>query len=329
MTAAPVTSAAPPPQRGLTDRAVEWSARHGPDVLRIAFGILFLWLGLLKVFPGVSPAEPLMKAALPDFVPKDPFIRFAAVWEILVGVGFLSNRYPRAVLLMVFATMAITLSIPIQAPARVWTTFPFVLSFEGEYVVKDLVIASCAIVLASHTFEPRPRAAMDEGPPLERLLARIDQLIAPADRWAQVHGPTLVRLAYGTVFVWFGALNLFPDVSPARPLLEVMYGGAARQVLPILGAVELAAGIAIVANRLPGLATVVSLAVLAGTMLYFPLRPAATFQSPFVLTLEGQHILKNLVYVGAALVIFLASRGGGFRAAAERSGRSLGQVGAR
>jgi uncharacterized membrane protein YkgB len=314
VTAAPVTSAAPPRPRGLTDRAVEWSARYGPDVLRISFGILFLWLGALKVIPGVSPAEPLMKAALPDFVPKDVFIRFAAVWELLVGIGFLTGRYPRVVLLMVFATMAVTLSIPIQAPARVWTTFPFVLSFEGEYVVKDLVIVTCAIVLASYIFEPRPREAAEQGPPLERALARIDQLIAPADRWAQVHGPTLVRLAYGTVFVWFGTLNLFPDVSPALPLMEVMYPNIARQLLPILGAVELVAGIAIVTNRLPSLAIVVSLVVLGGTLLYFPLRPAAIFHSPFVLTLEGQHILKNLVYVGAALVIFLASRGGGFRA---------------
>lgn len=313
MTAESVDSAALWRSRGFTERAVEWSARYGPDVLRIAFGILFLWLGLLKVVPGVSPAEPLMKAALPDLVPKDAFVRFAAVWEILVGIGFLSGRYPRIVLLMVFATMAVTLSIPIQAPARVWTTFPFVLSFEGEYVVKDLVIVSCAIVLAAYYFEPRSPTSVPPRGGLDRLVARFDGLIALADRLARVYGPTFVRVAYGIVFVWFGALNLFPDISPALPLMQFLLPDVARQALPIVGALELAAGLAIVANRLPGFATVVSLVVIVGTLLYYPLRPEAMFHSPFVLTLEGQYILKNLIYVGAALVIFLAARGGGFR----------------
>ena len=96
-------------------------------MLRVGFGVLFLWLGLLKVLPGVSPAEPLMRASTPAFLPIDTFIRFAAGWEILAGLGFISGRWPRITLLMVFATMCITLSIPIMAAAWVWRSFPFLL----------------------------------------------------------------------------------------------------------------------------------------------------------------------------------------------------------
>jgi hypothetical protein len=60
-------------------RTFGWSAAYAFDVLRVGFGILFLWLGLLKLVPGLSPAEPLMKAAMPAIVPIDLFIRFAAV----------------------------------------------------------------------------------------------------------------------------------------------------------------------------------------------------------------------------------------------------------
>src|SRR5688572_29065465 len=51
--------------------ALAWSAVYALDVLRIAFGILFLWLGVLKVLPGVSPAEPLMRQAMPAMLPID------------------------------------------------------------------------------------------------------------------------------------------------------------------------------------------------------------------------------------------------------------------
>ena len=73
-------------------RITEWAEQNAISVLRSAFGILFLWLGVLKVLPGVSPAEPLMHASMPAVVNVDYFIRFAAIWEILVGIGFLTGR---------------------------------------------------------------------------------------------------------------------------------------------------------------------------------------------------------------------------------------------
>ena len=36
-----------------------WMARHGLPLLRISLGIVFLWFGALKFFPGLSPASDL------------------------------------------------------------------------------------------------------------------------------------------------------------------------------------------------------------------------------------------------------------------------------
>ncbi|HSL94713.1 MAG TPA: hypothetical protein VLA35_02175, partial [Thermoleophilia bacterium] len=36
--------------------------------------------------------------------------------------------------------------------------------------------------------------------------------------WMARHGVTLLRLSLGAVFLWFGALKFFPDLSPAQSL---------------------------------------------------------------------------------------------------------------
>ena len=36
-----------------------WMARNGIRFLRISLGVVFLWFGVLKFFPGLSPAQTL------------------------------------------------------------------------------------------------------------------------------------------------------------------------------------------------------------------------------------------------------------------------------
>ena len=39
------------------DRAITaWMARYGTLLLRVSLGVVFLWFGVLKFFPGMSPA---------------------------------------------------------------------------------------------------------------------------------------------------------------------------------------------------------------------------------------------------------------------------------
>jgi uncharacterized membrane protein YkgB len=291
-------------------RALGWSTSYGRDVLRIAFGILFLWLGVLKLPPGVSPAEPLMRAAMPVFVPMDLFIRFAAAWEILVGIGFISGQFPRLTLLMTFATMCTTLSIPWMAPDLVWRVFPLVLTFEGEYVIKDIVIAASALVLAV-TIDGR------NGEMEQRLFNAVRLPIPTAWRsqyraasamaraWAQRYSLTILRVAFGVVFLVFGALKVVPGTSALEPLTRV--------ALPIepfnvfysgLGVWETLIGLALMTRGLWRWALAWVLVFCAVTSLSVFLRPELMFgEVPGVLTLLGQHMLKNLIFTGAALVL--------------------------
>ena len=45
--------------RELDRHITEWMARHGITILRISLGVVFLWFGVLKFFPGLSPAQSL------------------------------------------------------------------------------------------------------------------------------------------------------------------------------------------------------------------------------------------------------------------------------
>jgi uncharacterized membrane protein YkgB len=286
--------------------------RSSTRALRVAFGILFLWLGLLKIAPGMSPAEDLMRASMPAFVPVDLFIRFAAVWEIVIGVGFLTGRFRRLVVLMTFATMGVTLSILWLAPGRVWTAFPFGLSFEGQYVVKDLVITASAIVLAVATVQERPglgrigEAVRRRWPGLvERYLAFEARGVAAIAPWSI----PVLRGALGIVFIWFGLINMLdPTGSPTWPIIEASaLDEAGPLVFRIWGLVGVLAGIGILVPRLERLAVVLLVGMVVLTLTLFLTVPGVMFQQPpFILTLEGQHVVKNLILAAAAIAVVQA-----------------------
>jgi uncharacterized membrane protein YkgB len=133
-------------------RITRWMARYSLDVLRFALGVIFIWFGALKFIPGLSPAEELVRNTI-YFVNPDFFIPILAAWEVVIGVGFLSgfftNKLQRATILLLFLQM-IGAALPlVLLPEVVWTNFPFVLTLEGQYIIKNLVIIGSALVIGA------------------------------------------------------------------------------------------------------------------------------------------------------------------------------------
>jgi uncharacterized membrane protein YkgB len=123
-----------------------WMARVGPPFVRIALGVVFFWFGALKLFPGASPAEELVRRTIYLFDP-DSFIVVLAVWEMLIGAGLIAGVLMRLTLLLLFLQMAGTVLPLFVLPDAVWERFPFVLTLEGQYIVKNLVILGAAMVV--------------------------------------------------------------------------------------------------------------------------------------------------------------------------------------
>ena len=150
----------------LDSAITHWMARHGITLLRVSVGIIYLWFGALKLVPGLSPAEGLIRASL-TFLPMDLFIPFLAVWEIAIGLGFITGKFMRATILLMLGQMAGAASPIVLKPDWVFTIFPFVLTLEGQYIIKNLVLIGASIVVGATVrgggLSDRPLQSTDQG----------------------------------------------------------------------------------------------------------------------------------------------------------------------
>jgi uncharacterized membrane protein YkgB len=128
-------------------------ARHGITLLRLSVGIIFLWFGFLKFFPGLSPAEDLAARTIQvlsfGWVPPPMALTLLAVWECAVGLGLILGVYLRATLLLLWLQMAGTITPLFIFPQEVFSQLPYAPTLEGQYIIKNLVLVSAGIVVGA------------------------------------------------------------------------------------------------------------------------------------------------------------------------------------
>ena len=136
----------------LDARLAAWMARWGVRALRLAVGGVFVWFGALKLVPGLSPAEGLVGATVPFDLGW--FLPVLAVWEVLIGVLLIARPTARAALFLLALQMPGTFLPFVVLPAACFATWPlaspldlFALTLEGQYIVKNLVLVSAALVV--------------------------------------------------------------------------------------------------------------------------------------------------------------------------------------
>lgn len=115
----------------------------------------------------------------------------------------------------------------------------------------------------------------------------------------------VLRWALGITFIWFGGLKV-ADVSPVTDMVaSTVYFLDPDWFVPALGVVEIVVGVGLVMRVWLRPVLAVIFLQLVGTFLAFLLMPDVTFQddNPLLLTTEGEFIVKNLVLLGAAMVI--------------------------
>jgi putative oxidoreductase len=122
--------------------------RWSVPILRLSLGIVFLWFGALKVF-GVTPVSDLVAATV-YWVDPDWFVPLLGVVEMLVGAGLILRRALRLILAVFLAQMAGTFLVLIMLPDVAFQDGnPLLLTVEGEFVVKNLVLLSAGLVVGS------------------------------------------------------------------------------------------------------------------------------------------------------------------------------------
>lgn len=120
----------------------------------------------------------------------------------------------------------------------------------------------------------------------------------------------MARVSLFIVFFWFGVLKLV-DASPANPLVADLLHRTLPYVsfqdfIIVLGVWEIAIGFAFLLPKMERFAITLLLPHMVITGLPLLLLTPMTWQAPFVPTLEGQYIIKNLVII--ALAISIAAR---------------------
>jgi uncharacterized membrane protein YphA (DoxX/SURF4 family) len=139
--------------RPIDIRITAWMARHGVTFARVAMGIVFFWFGVLKFFPGLSPAEQLAGRTIQHLtfgmVTPNISLPILATWECVIGLGLLSGFALRATLFLLFAQMFGTLVPLALFPAETFVIFPIAPTLEGQYIIKNVVLISAAIVVGA------------------------------------------------------------------------------------------------------------------------------------------------------------------------------------
>ena len=147
-----------------------------------------------------------------------------------------------------------------------------------------------------------------------RWFQRIDIQIT---NWMARYGVMLLRISLGVVFLWFGALKFFPNLSPAQDLATktistLTFGIVQPQVsLPVLAAWECLIGLGLLTGKFLRATLLLLWLQMLGTITPLFLFPDEAFvRFPYAPTLEGQYIIKNIVLVSAGIVIGATVRGG-------------------
>ena len=134
-------------------RLTRWMARFGIVLLRISLGVVFLWFGILKFFPGLSPAQDLAGRTIEiltfGMVGPSVSLPVLAAWECAIGLGLILGIWIRAILFLLFFQMLGTLTPIFLFPEEVFIRVPYAPTFEGQYIIKNFVLISGALVIGA------------------------------------------------------------------------------------------------------------------------------------------------------------------------------------
>ena len=124
-------------------------------LMQMSLAVVFVWFGLLKIFD-VSPASDLVARTV-YWVDASWFVPFLGVVEVVIGVALLVGRGLRLVLPVFAAQMLGTFLVLVVLPEVAFRRGnPLLLTIEGEFVVKNLVLLSAGLVVGAQVRRPRP-----------------------------------------------------------------------------------------------------------------------------------------------------------------------------
>ena len=135
--------------------------RLGPVFLRVSLALVMIWFGALKV-ANISPVSQLVADTIP-FFDGSWFVPLLGGFEVVLGIALLAGRN-----LLVLGGLVVhllgTFAVLVNQPDLAFQQGnPLLLTVEGEFVVKNLVLLSAGLALAGRDAHDSREAAIHEG----------------------------------------------------------------------------------------------------------------------------------------------------------------------
>ena len=130
-----------------------WLVARSLAVLRVSLGAVFVGFGLLKFFPGVSPAQDLVTRTTDvlslGLLPAGLGILMVAALECVIGLGLISGRFLRLTLLLLGFQMVGAMSPLVMFAGDLFSGPYHAPTLEAQYILKDVVLVSVGLVLGA------------------------------------------------------------------------------------------------------------------------------------------------------------------------------------
>lgn len=116
--------------------------------LRLSLATIYIWFGALKLF-GVSPIADLVAKVTP-ILPKKVSVPLVGSLEVAIGLGLLFRVALRQTLVLFVLQMASTFLPVVMRPGEIFKKGnPLLLTETGEFIFKNLVLASAGMAVGS------------------------------------------------------------------------------------------------------------------------------------------------------------------------------------
>ena len=120
-------------------------------LLRLSLGIIYLWFGVLKFFPDLSPAQQIAIDTIERLsfrlISGTTGLLLLAIWEVLLGLGLILGFRHRFLVFMLFIHLLGTFSPLFLFPSQSFQSYPYGFTLLGQYIVKNLVFVAVAWIL--------------------------------------------------------------------------------------------------------------------------------------------------------------------------------------
>ena len=143
----------------LEQRGAEWLAANSRTLLRLSMGVIFLGFGLLIFSRGARPPEGMAVATFDQLtlglLPEAISRLFVATFETVLGLLLLTGWVPR-IALGLLAMQVVGILSPLALLTGELFAGPFgAPTLEGQYVLKDVILAAAALVIAGDVLRAR------------------------------------------------------------------------------------------------------------------------------------------------------------------------------